>query len=91
MGPKKAEKWAHRIDVNVEALAVPVFHVFPKEEHAIAGANLLGQIDERPASVLKSREFVIGDILECSTYNWYLVVDRPVASFGRSVAPKIVN
>ena len=36
---------------------------------------MLGQIDERPASVLKSREFIIGDLLECSTYDWYLVVD----------------
>jgi len=43
MGPKKAEKWAHRIDVNVEALAVPVFHVFPKEEHAIVGPDCLGK------------------------------------------------
>ena len=91
-GRKKRQKdRAHRIDVNVEALAVPIFHVFPKEEHAIAGASLLGQIDHRPAPMLKTREFVIGNILECITYNGYLVVDRPVANFRRSVAPKVVN
>ena len=91
-GRKKRQKErAHRIDVNVEALAVPIFHVFPKEEHAIAGASLLGQIDHRPAPVLKTREFVIGDPLECSTYDWYLVVHRTVASFKRGVAPNIVN
>ena len=91
-GRKKRQKErAHRIDVNVEALAVPIFHVFPKEEHAIAGASLLGQINHRPAPALKTREFVIGDPLECSTYDWYLVVDRTVASFRRGVAPNVVN
>ena len=59
---KKDRKRAHRIDVYVEALGVPIFHVFSKEEHAIAGASLLGQIDHRPAPVLKIREFVIGDL-----------------------------
>ena len=91
-GRKKRQKErAHRIDVNVEALAVPIFHVFPKEEHAITGAILLGQIEHRPAPVLKTREFVIGDPLKCSTYDWYLVVDRTVASFRRGVAPNVVN
>ena len=91
-GRKKRQKErAHRIDVNVEALAVPIFHVFPKEEHAIAGPSLLGQIDHRPAPALKTREFVIGDPLECSTYDWYLLVDRTVASFRRGVAPNVVN
>lgn len=91
-GPKKeTEKSAHWIDVNVEALAVPIFHVFPKKEHAIAGASLLGQIDEWPAPALKTREFVIGDLLECSTYDWHLVVDRTVASFRRGIAPNVVN
>jgi hypothetical protein len=43
-GRKKRQKErAHRIDVNVEALAVPIFHVFPKEEHAIAGPACLGK------------------------------------------------
>ena len=39
---KRKKERARRIDVNVEALAVPIFHVFPKEEHAIAGASLVG-------------------------------------------------
>ena len=69
---KETEKRAHRINVNVEALIIPIFLVFPKEEHAIAGASLLEQIDEWPAPALKMREFVIGDLLECSTYDWYL-------------------
>ena len=56
---KRQKERAHRIDVNVEALAVPILHVFPKEEHAIAGASLLGQIDHQPAPALKTREFVI--------------------------------
>jgi hypothetical protein len=52
---------------------------------------LLGQIDHRPAPALKTREFVIADPMECSTYDWHIVVDRTVASFRRGVAPNVVN
>ena len=69
-GRKKRQKEkAHRIDVNVEALTVPIFHVFPKEEHAIAGASLLGQIDHRPAQHSKQ-----GNLLLVTLWNAALMI-----------------
>ena len=58
VGAKK-EGNAHWIDVNVQLLAIPKFHIFPKEKHAITGPTLFWDLNEWPAPFLNLREFFL--------------------------------
>ena len=68
VGAKK-EGNAHWIDVNVQLLAIPKFHIFSKEKHAITGPALFWDLNEWPAPFLNLREFFLADLLEYSTYD----------------------
>lgn len=88
---KRKEKNAHWIDIDVQLVAIPKFHIFPKEKHAIAWPSLFWDINKWPAPILDLREFFLADLLESSTYDGDLVENGTVACIRASVPPNIVN
>jgi hypothetical protein len=88
---KKKKENAHWINVDVQLLAIPKFHIFLKEKHAIAGTTLFWDLNKWPAPFLKLREFFLADLLECNAYYRDLLKNGVVACCRVSVRPIIVN
>lgn len=68
-GSKKEQKQrTHRIDDSVQLVVVSKFKIFPNKKQAITRPILLWNINEWPAPtpIVKFRELVLADLLECS-------------------------
>jgi hypothetical protein len=87
----KKEEIAHWINVNIQLVAIPKFHIFPEEKHTIIWPSLLGDINERLAPKFNLREFFLADLLEYSTDDGDLLKNGLVAWFRASAPPTIVN